>query len=128
VWTLYFEPKEQLKQINVIVVLLMLCCLRLYHSFHNVFHVLFVVIFAIRTWCKVVLVMLVNANPATPPKQLFDCNLSITYDVLTLYLILLCLNRTTESASDSQLLNSSILLIGIPLGTAIAFIHKGNCK
>ena len=128
VWTLYFAPKEQLKQINVMVVLLMLCCLRLYHSFHNVFHVLFVVMFAIRTWCKVVLVMLVNANPETPAKQLFDCNVSITYDVLTLYLILLCLNRTTESAFDSQLLNVSILLIGIPLGTAIACIHKSNCK
>jgi len=127
-WTLYFDPKEELKQVNVMVVLLIMCCLRLYHTFQNVFHVLFVVMFAIRTWCKVVLVMLVNSSRAASTGQLLNCNLSIAYDVLTLYLILLCLNRTTESAFDSQVMNGSILLIGIPLGAAIAFIHKSNCR
>jgi hypothetical protein len=127
-WTLYFDPKEELKQVNVMVVLLIMCCLRLYHTFQNVFHVLFVVMFAIRTWCKVVLVMLVNSSRASSTGQLFNCNLSIAYDVVTLYLILLCLNRTTESAFDSQVMNGSILLIGIPLGAAIAFIHKSNCR
>ena len=128
IWTLYFDPKEKLKPINVMVVLLMMCCLRLYHSFQNVFHGLFIVMFAIRTWCKVLLVMLVNSNPASSTEQLFNCNLSITYDALTLYLILLCLNRATESAFDSQVTNGSILLIGIPLGAAVAFIHRCNCR
>lgn len=127
-WKLYFEPQDQLKQINVMVVLLLMCCLRLYHTFQNVFHLLFVVMFAIRTWCKVVLVMLINSNPATSTRQLYNCNLSLTYDVLTLYLILLCLNRTTESAFDSQLINSNVLAVGFALGTAIAFIHRCNCK
>jgi hypothetical protein len=53
---------------------------------------------------------------------------SIAYDVLTLYLLLLCQNRSTESAFDSQLMNSNVLLIGIPLGVAVACIHKANCK
>ena len=127
IWTLYFEPKEELKQINVMVVLLMMCCLRLYHTFQNVFHVLFVVMFAVRTWCKVVLVMLVNSNPMASTHQLFSYNLSITYDAVTLYLMLLCLNRATESAFDSQMMNGGVLLIGIALGTAVAIIHKCNC-
>ena len=127
IWTLYFDPKEKLKPINVMVVLLMMCCLRLFHTFQNVFHVLFIVMFALRTWCKVVLVMLVNASPASSTEQLLNCNLSITYDAVTLYLILLCLNRATESAFDSQVAHASVLLIGIPLGAAVAFIHKCNC-
>jgi hypothetical protein len=128
VWTLYFETKETLQQINVMVVLLMMSCLRLYHSFQNVFHGLFVVMFAIRTWCKVVLAMLINANPATSAQAVYSCNVSIAYDVLTLYLLLLCQNRSTESAFDSQLMNSNVLLIGIPLGAAVACIHKANCR
>ncbi len=43
-------------------------------------------------------------------------------------MMMLGLNRSTESAFDSQLMNSNVLLIGIPLGTAVAFIHKANCR
>ena len=116
--------KEELKQINVMVVLLMLCCLRLYHTFQNVFHVLLTGMFAIRTWCKLLLVLLINSNPLEPESKLLACNLSVIYDVLTLYLILLCVNHTTESDFHSQMLDSSILVIGIHLGSALALIHK----
>jgi hypothetical protein len=118
--------KEELKQINVMVVLLMMCCLRLYHTFQNVFHVLLTGMFAIRTWCKLLLVLLINSNPQEPDSRLLACNLSVIYDVLTLYLLLLCLNHTTESDFHSQMLDSSILVIGIQLGSVIALIHK--CK
>jgi hypothetical protein len=118
--------KEELKQINVMVVLLMMCCLRLYHTFQNVFHVLLTGMFAIRTWCKLLLVLLINSNPMEPESKLLACNLSVIYDVLTLYLLLLCLNHTTESDFHSQMLDSSILVIGIQLGSVIALIHK--CK
>ena len=117
---------EELKQINVMVVLLMMCCLRLYHTFQNVFHDLFVVMFAIRTWCKLLIVLLRNSNPTEPAQKLLAYNLSVMYDVLTLYLILLCLNHTTENAFQSRLLNSSILLIGMQLGGVVAVIH--TCK
>jgi hypothetical protein len=117
---------EELKQINVMVVLLMMCCLRLYHTFQNVFHDLFVVMFAIRTWCKLLIVLLRNSNPTEPAQKLLAYNLSVMYDVLTLYLILLRLNHTTENAFQSRLLNSSILLIGMQLGGVVALIHK--CK
>ena len=115
---------EELKQINVMVVLLMMCCLRLYHTFQNVFHDLLVVMFAIRTWCKLLLVLLINATPAEPAQRLLACNLSVLYDVLTLYLVLLCLNHTTENAFHSRLVDSSILLIGMQLGGVVALIHK----
>ena len=54
----------------------------------------------------------------------FACNLSVLHDVLTLYLVLLCINHTTESEFHSQVLDSSILAIGLQLGTVIALIHK----
>ena len=116
--------KEELKQINVMVVLLMLCCLRLYHTFQNVFHVLLTGMFAIRTWCKLMLVLLINSNPQETQSRLLACNLSVIYDVITLYLILLCLNHTTESDFHSQMLDSSILVIGFQLGSVIALIHR----
>jgi hypothetical protein len=116
--------KEELKQINVMVVLLMMCCLRLYHTFQNVFHILLTGMFAIRTSCKLVLVLLINSNINEPESKLLGCNLSVLYDVLTLYLILLCLNHTTESEFHSQVLDSSILAIGVQLGSVVALIHK----
>jgi len=116
--------KEELKQINVMVVLLMLCCLRLYHTFQNVFHVLLTGMFAIRTWCKLMLVLLINSNPQESQSRLLACNLSVIYDVITLYLILLCLNHTTEGDFHSQMLDSSILVIGFQLGSVIALIHR----
>lgn len=116
--------KEELKQINVIVVLLMLCCLRLYHTFQNVFHILLTGMFAIRTSCKLLIVLLINSNINEPESKLLACNLSVMYDVLTLYLILLSLNNTTESEFHSQVLDSSILAIGLQLGSVVALIHK----
>jgi Kef-type K+ transport system membrane component KefB len=122
------HQKEELKQINVMVVLLLMCCLRLYHTFQNAFHVFLVVIFAIRTSCKVLLVMILNSDPMQSTNKLLSCNVSLAYDVLTLYLLLFCLNFTTESAFDNQLMNSSILLIGLQLGTVVAFINKCRCQ
>ena len=128
VWKMSVRQKEELKQINVMVVLLIMCCLRLYHTFQNAFHVFLVVIFAIRTWCKVLLVMLLNSDPTQSTNKLLSCNVSLAYDVLTLYLLLLCLNFTTESVFENQLMNSSILLIGLQLGTVVAFINKCKCQ
>jgi hypothetical protein len=105
-----------------------MCCLRLYHTFQNAFHIFLVVIFAIRTSCKVLLVMLLNSDPMQPTNKLLSCNVSLAYDVLTLYLLLLCLNFTTESVFENQLMNSSILLIGLQLGTVVAFINKCKCQ
>lgn len=116
--------KEELKQINVMVVLLMMCCLRLYHTFQNVFHILLTGMFAIRTSCKLLIVLLINSNANEPESKLYGCNLSALHDVLTLYLILLCLNNTTESEFHSQVLDSSILAIGLQLGSVVALIHK----
>jgi hypothetical protein len=116
--------REELKQINVMVVLLMMCCLRLYHTFQNVFHELLVVMFAIRTWCKLLIVLLINANPAEPAQTLFAYNLWVLYDVVTLYLLLLCLNHTTEDDFHSRMVNSSILLIAMQLGGVVAILHK----
>jgi hypothetical protein len=127
VWKMSVHERKELKQINVMVVLLIMCCLRLYHTFQNAFHVLLVVIFAIRTSCKVLLVMLLNSDRVQSTNKLLSCNVSLVYDVLTLYLLLLCLNFTTESVFDSQLMNSTILLIGFQLGTVVAFIHKCKC-
>ena len=116
--------KEELKQINVMVVLLMMCCLRLYHTFQNVFHILLTGMFAIRTSCKLLIVLLINSNVDEPESKLFGCNLSVLHDVLALYLILLCVNHTTESEFHSQVLDSSILAIGLQLGSVVALIHK----
>ena len=126
IWKLYQNLKEELKQINVMVVLLMLCCLRIYHTFQNVFHILLTVMFAIRTSCKLILVLLINASPTAGAWKILECNLSVAYDALTLYLLLLCMNYTTESEFHSQILHSSILAIGLQLGTVLALIHK--CK
>ena len=123
---LCYNFKEQLKQINVMVVLLILCCLRLFHTFQNVFHLLLTVLFSIRTWCKVVLVVLINAKAAPEPMKVLECNISLMYDVVTLYLLLACMNHTTESAFHSQMLHISVLLIGVTAGALIAMLHK--CK
>lgn len=128
VWKMAVNQKEELKQINVMVVLLIMSCLRLYHTFQNVFHMLLVVIFAIRTSCKVLLVMLLNSDCTQSTSKLVSCNVSLAYDVLTLYLILLCLNHTTDSAFDNQMMDSSILLVGLLLGSAVAFINKCKCN
>jgi len=117
--------REELKQINVMVVLLILCCLRLFHTFQNVFHLLLTVLFSIRTWCKVVLVVLINAR-ATEPIKMLECNISLMYDVVTLYALLACMNHTTESAFHSQMLHITVLLIGVTAGALIAMLHK--CK
>jgi hypothetical protein len=117
--------REELKQINVMVVLLILCCLRLFHTFQNVFHLLLTVLFAIRTWCKVVLVVLINAR-ATEPMKMLECNVSLMYDVVTLYAVLACMNHTTESAFHSQMLHITVMLIGVTAGALIAMLHK--CK
>ena len=123
---LCYNFREELKQINVMVVLLMLCCLRLFHTFQNVFHLLLAVLFAIRTWCKVVLVVLINAKAMQQPTKVLECNISLTYDVVTLYAILACMNHTTESAFDSQMLHVTVLLVGVTAGALIAMLHK--CK
>ena len=124
--TLTRNLKEELKQINVMVVLLMMCCLRLYHTFQNVFHILLTCMFAIRTCSKLLIVLLMNSNVKEAPSKLFARNLSVLHDVLTVYLILLCINHTTESEFHSQVLDSSILAIALQLGAVIALIHK--CK
>ena len=123
---LYYNLREELKQINVMVVLLILCCLRLFHTFQNVFHLLLTVLFSIRTWCKVVLVVLINAKATQQPMKVLECNVSLMYDVVTLYLMLACMNHTTESAFHSQMLHITVLLVGVTAGVLIAMLHK--CK
>ena len=123
---LCYNLKEQLKQINVMVVLLILCCLRLFHTFQNVFHLLLTVLFSIRTWCKVVLVVLINAKAYPEPMKLLECNVSLMYDVVTLYAVLACMNHTTESAFHSQMLHATVLLVGVAAGALLAMLHK--CK
>jgi len=123
---LCYNFKEQLKQINVMVVLLILCCLRLFHTFQNVFHLLLTVLFSIRTWCKVVLVLLINAKASHERSKLLECNISLMYDVVTLYVLLECMNHTTESAFHSQMMHITVLLIGVTAGALIAMLHK--CK
>jgi hypothetical protein len=123
---LSYNLREELKQINVMVVLLILCCLRLFHTFQNVFHLLLTVLFSIRTWCKVVLVMLINARASAEPTKLLECNVSLMYDVVTLYAVLACMNHTTESAFHSQMLHMTVLLVGVTAGALIAMLHR--CK
>jgi hypothetical protein len=123
---LYYNLREELKQINVMVVLLILCCLRLFHTFQNVFHLLLAVLFSIRTWCKVVLVVLINSKAPHQPMKVLECNVSLMYDVVTLYLMLACMNHTTESAFHSQMLHITVLLVGVTAGVLIAMLHK--CK
>jgi len=123
---LCYNFREELKQINVMLVLLILCCLRLFHTFQNVFHLLLTVLFSIRTWCKVVLVTLINARASQQPMKLLDCNVSLMYDVVTLYAVLACMNHTTESAFHSQMLHITVLLVGVTAGALIAMLHK--CK
>ena len=123
---LCYNLREELKQINVMVVLLILCCLRLFHTFQNVFHLLLTVLFSIRTWCKVVLVVLINAKASQEPMKLLECNVSLMYDVVTLYAVLACMNHTTESAFHSQMLHATVLLVGVTAGALIAMLHK--CK
>ena len=123
---LCYNLREELKQINVMAVLLILSCLRLFHTFQNVFHLLLTVLFAIRTWCKVVLVVLINAKPTQQPMKVLECNVSLMYDVVTLYAMLACMNHTTESAFHSQMLHVSVLLVGVTAGALIAMLHK--CK
>jgi hypothetical protein len=123
---LCYNFREELKQINVMLVLLILCCLRLFHSFQNAFHLLLTVLFSIRTWCKVVLVALINARAEQQQLKLLECNISLMYDVVTLYLLLACMNHTTESAFHSQMLHTTVLLVGVTAGALIAMLHK--CK
>ena len=126
VFKLCYNFREKLQQINVMVVLLILCFVRLFHTFQNVFHLLLTVLFSIRTWCKVVLVVLINSKALQEPTKLLECNISLMYDVVTLYAILACMNHTTESAFHSQLLHISVLLVGVTAGALIAMLHK--CK
>jgi len=126
IFKLCYNFMEKLQQINVMVVLLILCFLRLFHTFQNVFHLLLTVLFSIRTWCKVVLVLLINSKALTEPTKLLECNISLMYDVVTLYAILACMNHTTESAFHSQMLHVSVLLVGVTVGAVIAMLHK--CK
>jgi hypothetical protein len=121
---LWYNFREELKQINVMVVLLILCCLRLFHTFQNVFHLMLTVLFSIRTWCKVVLVALINARAVQEPVKLLECNISLMYDVVTLYVVLACMNHTTESAFHSQMLHITVLLVGVTAGALIAMLHK----
>jgi hypothetical protein len=123
---LCYNFKEKLKQINVMVVLLIMCCLRLFHTFQNVFHLLLTVMFSIRTWCKVVLVALINARPLHEPTKVLECNVSLMYDVVTLYALLACMSHATASPFDSQMLHASVLLVGVTAGAVIAMLHK--CK
>ena len=121
---LCYNFKEKLKQINVMVVLLILCCLRLFHTFQNVFHLLLTVLFSIRTWCKVVLVALINARAAHEPLKVLESNTSLMYDVVTLYALLACVNHTTQSAFHSQMLHATVLLVGVTAGALLAMLHK----
>jgi hypothetical protein len=121
---LCYNLGEELKQINVMVVLLILCCLRLFHTFQNVFHLLLTVLFSIRTWCKVVLVVLINTKTLPEPRKLLECNISLMYDVVTLYAVLACMNHTTESAFHSQMLHITVLLVGVTAGALIAMLHR----
>ena len=123
---LCYNFREELKQINVMVVLLMLCCLRLFHTFQNVFHLLLTVLFSVRTWCKVVLVAFINARAEQQPTKLLECNVSLMYDVVTLYAVLASMNHATESAFHSQMLHVTVLLVGVTAGALIAMLHK--CK
>jgi hypothetical protein len=124
VYRLWSHAQDQLKQINFMVVLLMLCCLRLYHTFQNVFHMVFTVIFSIRTCCKVVLVMAGNADSHESTRKMVMNNVSVMYDVVTLYLTLLCMNHTKDNVFYSQLDNSSVLLVGVSLGSIVALMHR----
>jgi hypothetical protein len=121
VWS---RVRDQLKQINVMVVLLMLCCLRLYHTFQNVFHAVFTVMFSIRTCCKVVLVMTCNAGSNESSNKLIMSNLSVMYDVITLYVILLSMNCAIDTVPDIHLHNISVLLVGVSIGSIIALMHR----
>lgn len=121
VWS---RAQDQLKQINLMVVLLMLCCLRLYHTFQNVFHAVFIVMFSIRTCCKVVLVMTCNADSNESTNKLIMSNMSVMYDVITLYVILLCMNCAIDTVPDIYLHNISVLVVGVTIGSIIALMHR----
>lgn len=120
--TPYRSNDDRSKQVNGMLVFLLLVTLRLNSSFQNVFVIVLTMLFGVRMWCKVLQTAYLNMHrtlnlSAVPP------NLSVTMDVAVFYLLLtIALAEQGSDELETQLLISMVLVTSFNVGLLLAVV------
>ena len=122
VWGDYSANDDRSKQVNGMVVMLILVTLRLSSSFQNVFVVVLTMMFGVRTWSKIVQTTYKNMQ-RVPGMQALLPNLSVTFDVAVLYLLLsIAMAEQCETELETKLLVCTVLFGSFNVGLLIAVV------
>ena len=120
--TSYRSNDDSSKQVNGMLVFLLLVTVRLNSSFQNVFVVVLTMLFGVRMWCKVVQTAYVNMHRKRSVLAVTP-NLSVSLDVVVFYLLLtIALAEQGETDVDTQLLLSTVLVTSFNVGLLLAVV------
>jgi len=120
--TTYRSNDDKSKQVNGMLVFLLLVTLRLNSSFQNVFVIVLTMLFGVRMWCKVLQTAYLNMHrtlniAVVPP------NLSVSIDVVVFYLLLtIALAEQGNAELEAQLLVSMVLVTSFNVGLLLAVV------
>ena len=120
--TPYRSNDDRSKQVNGMLVFLLLVTLRLNSSFQNVFVVVLTMLFGMRMWSKLLQTAYLNMHrwldvSAVPP------NLSVSMDVVVFYFLLtIALVEQGDTELETQLLISTALVTSFNVGLLLAVV------
>lgn len=118
--TEYRANDDNGKQVNGMVIFLLLITMRLNSSFQNVFVVSLTILFGIRMWCKVLQTAYVNIHRNLSFNSLIP-NLSVSLDVIVFYFIVsIALSEQCENEFETQLISAMVTFVSFNVGLLLA--------
>ena len=119
---------DRSKQVNGMVVMLILVTLRLSSSFQNVFVVLLTMMFGVRTCSKLVQTAYRNLGRAADTQALYR-SLSVGFDVAVFYLLLsIALAEQCETELERNLLLCTVIFTSFNVGLLTAVVLQRRVK
>lgn len=119
---------DRSKQVNGMVVMLILVTLRLSSSFQNVFVVLLTMLFGVRTCSKLVQTAYRNLGRAADTQALYR-SLSVGFDVAVFYLLLsIALAEQCETELERNLLLCTVIFTSFNVGLLTAVVLQRRVK
>lgn len=118
--TEYRANDDNGKQVNGMVIFLLLITMRLNSSFQNVFVVSLTILFGIRMWCKILQTAYVNVHRNASFSALIP-NLSVSLDAIVFYFIVkIALSEQCENEFETQLTIATVLFVSFNVGLLLA--------
>jgi len=118
--TEYRANDDNGKQVNGMIIFLLLITMRLNSSFQNVFVVSLTILFGIRMWSKVLQTAYVNIHRNMSFSSLIP-NLSASLDAIVFYFIVsIALSEQCENKLETQLIIATVVFVSLNVGLLMA--------